>query len=320
MELIDYAHGITAIDTGFNRPLFDASHLIVREGEAAFVDTGTNFSVPNLLEALREKQLEPEQVKYVLLTHVHLDHAGGAGELMRHLPNATAVLDPRGARHMIDPTRIVAGAIGVYGEDVFHRAYGEIIPIPEARVAKADDGERLSLGDSELLFLHTEGHCRHHYCIYDERADALFTGDSFGVSYGEFDTGQGQFIFPAITPTEFDPPAMLETIDRLMTFDAECAYLTHYSRVTELARMADDLRLWVEELVAIAERLEGSENRTARMTESIDALYIEKLTAHGVDMPLEQLRHLIEIDVRLNVAGIEVWLDRQAKRRARQAS
>src|SRR4030095_4351449 len=126
-DLLEFPDGITAIDTGVLRARFDASHLLVSGGRAAFVDTGTNDSVPRLLAALAVKGLAPEHVDYVLLTHVHLDHAGGAGSLMRALPKAIAVVHPRGARHMIDPAKLTEGAIAVYGEGEFRRTYGDIV-------------------------------------------------------------------------------------------------------------------------------------------------------------------------------------------------
>src|SRR5215471_20479487 len=135
--LYRHPHGITAIDTEYLYPGHAAAHLIEDSGHAAFVDVGTNSSVPYLLGALDELGIAREAVDYLLLTHVHLDHAGGAGALMRELPNARAVLHPRGAPHMIDPSRLVAGSRAVYGEERFAQFYGELVPIPRERVLVA---------------------------------------------------------------------------------------------------------------------------------------------------------------------------------------
>ena len=132
--MIDYGNGIGAVDTGFFRPNFDASYLVIENGRAAFVDVGTNHSVPLLLDALSQKNVSVDAVDYVILTHVHLDHAGGAGALMQKLPNARAVIHPRGARHMIDPSQLIAGATAVYGAEEIQRSYGTLMPIdPGAR-------------------------------------------------------------------------------------------------------------------------------------------------------------------------------------------
>src|SRR5690606_20624797 len=131
VRTIDFEHGVTAVDTDYVRPFLDASHLIVDKGRAAFVDTGVNDSVPLLLEALRQKDIDAGDVDFVFLTHVHLDHAGGAGLLMQHLPNAMALLHPRGARHMIDPGKLIKGSEAVYGTENLRQMYGEILPIDE---------------------------------------------------------------------------------------------------------------------------------------------------------------------------------------------
>ena len=136
--------GIVTIDTGYVRPRFCAAYLVVERGRAAFIDTGTSQSVPRLLAALDAHGLRPADVDWVIATHVHLDHAGGAGPLMRELPNATFAVHPDGARHMIDPSKLEASARAVYGED-YDRHHGPLVPIPEARLRSVADGEVLDL-------------------------------------------------------------------------------------------------------------------------------------------------------------------------------
>ena len=301
--------GITAIDTEYVRPLHDASHLLVDSGSAAFVDTGTNDSVPLLLDALARKAVDPADVRYVFLTHVHLDHAGGAGELMRHLPNARAVLHPRGARHMIDPTKLVQGSIAVYGEQAFCELYGEIRPIPAERVEVAADGQAFRLGSRELTCLHTEGHARHHYCLWDPASSGVFTGDSFGISYRELDTDAGAFIFPTTTPVQFDPDEAHKSIDRIMSFAPERAYLTHFSEVRDLPRLAADLHRRIDGFVAIARRHADAADRTRAMREALFGYMQAELEAHGFRPGEARLHELLDADVRLNTMGLEHWLD-----------
>ena len=233
--ITDFPAGITAIDTGYVRPSMTASHLIVEQGRAAFVDTGPNSAVPRLMAALEAKGLAPEDVDLVCLTHVHLDHAGGAGELMALLPNATAVLHPRGAPHMADPTRLESGSRAVYGDQAFEAMYGSIRAIPETRIRVVADDEQIELAGRPLRFLHTEGHARHHYCIHDPGARIIFSGDSFGLSYREFDTERGPFILPSTTPVHFDPEAAIASVRRLMSAEPEAIYLTHFSRIEDSA-------------------------------------------------------------------------------------
>lgn len=301
--------GITAIDTDHLRPLFDASHLVVENGRGAFVDTGANSSVPLLLATLARQDIDAGDIDYVFLTHVHLDHAGGAGLLMQSLPNAKAVLHPRGAPHMIDPARLIRGATAVYGADDFAALYGHIQPIEEDRVVVVGDGEEITLGGRPLYCLFAEGHARHHYVLHDPQSAAVFTGDSFGISYRELDTKNGEFIFPTTTPVHFDPPEAHKSIDRIMALDPEQLFLTHYSRVTDLPRLADDMHRRIDDFVALAERLAGKEDRTAKMQDAMFDYFVGELRVHGYKGGPEEVRAIVDIDVTLNTMGLEFWLD-----------
>lgn len=312
--IVDYEHGISCIDTEFhNRLQLDASHLIVDSGEAAFVDVGSNYSIPVLMAALERKGIAPEQVRYVCVTHVHLDHAGGAGEIMRQLPNATLVVHPRGAKHMIDPRALYEGAKAVYGEEEMQRTYGQLLPVPEARVKTVGDGERLPLGGRELLFLDTPGHAYHHYSIIDEEAGVGFSGDTFGLSYRQLDTARGAFIFPTTTPIHFDPEAAHASIDRLMSYDLGAMYLTHFSRVEELPRLAADMHAGLDRLVEIALAHEqGGAERFERISGDIRAWLGERLREHGCRLSESEIDGVVGMDVLLNTQGLIVWLDRRA--------
>lgn len=311
-RLTRFDHGITAVDTDYYRPHFDASHIIQEGGEAAFVDTGTTHSVPHLLAALDELGIPREAVRYVLLTHVHLDHAGGAGELMRHLPEAECIVHPRGARHMVDPAKLIAGTQAVYGEEAFRRMYGEIPGIPEQRVRESEDGMVLRLGDRRLTLFDTPGHAKHHYCIFDDRPHAVFTGDTFGVSYRELDTNRGEFILPATTPVHFDPEAYHQSVDRILSFEPNACFLTHYSRVTEVERLARDLHGELEVFVRIAEEHAGATDRVNAIEQALVAHQAERLEAHGISKPRDAAEKVLGMDLQLDAQGIDVWLQKRA--------
>lgn len=308
LRTTEFPHGITAIDTDYHRPWFDASHLIIDSGRAAFVDTGTSHSVPMLLEALAEKGLSPEAVDYVLLTHVHLDHAGGAGELMKHLPEAVCVVHPRGARHMIDPAKLIAGTKAVYGEQAFREMYGEIPPIPAERVRESEDGMTLRLGERTLTLFDTPGHAKHHYCIFDDRPHAVFTGDTFGVSYRELDTGEGEFILPTTTPVHFDPEAYHASVDRIMSFAPNACFLTHYSRVTDLDKHAQTLHREIDAFVAIARQNRDVDDRVSAIERDLIQHQAERLAEHGVKGPDHMARELLGMDLQLDAQGLDHWL------------
>jgi len=309
-----YPGGVRAVDTGLLRPEMAASFLVTERGRAAFVEAGTAHSTPGLLAALKEAGRSPDEVDWVIVTHVHLDHAGGAGRLMRQLPNATLVVHPRGTRHMIDPSRLVKGATAVYGERAFAEQFGEIVPVPEERVRIAGEGDRIELAGRPLEFMDTPGHAKHHFCVWDERTRGWFTGDTFGLSYREFDTGTGPFLFPTTTPIDFDPEAMHESVNRLLSFAPECVYLTHYGRVDDPAALAPDLHRRIDAIAAIGERhADAGGNREARIRSDMEHWLLEELAAHGVSLPEDEQRRLLAMDLDLNAQGLDVWLSRREK-------
>lgn len=303
-------HGIHTIDTGFVRPQFDAAYLLVENSRGAFIDCGTNFAVPRMLAALDAAGLVPEDVDWLILTHVHLDHAGGAGELIAQLPNARLVVHPRGARHMIDPAQLWAGASAVYGEAVMEQTYGRLRPIPAERVVEAPDGFVVNLAGRPLRCIATPGHAKHHLAVYDARANVCFTGDVFGLSYREFDTENGPFILPTTSPVQFDPVALHASIDRLLALQPVAVYLTHYGRVADLARLGADLHTQIDAMVGLAHAANGHPDRHRVLMDSLTDLYAARAMAHGWMHGREALWQLLGMDIELNAQGLAVWLDR----------
>jgi glyoxylase-like metal-dependent hydrolase (beta-lactamase superfamily II) len=308
-RLTRFADGITAVDTEYVRPQMDASHVVAAGGRAAIVDTGPNTAVPLILAALDELGLAPETVDYLFLTHVHLDHAGGAGALMRALPNATAIVHPRGAPHMIDPSKLIAGTRAVYGDELYSQLYGEILPIATERLKIAQDGARFDLAGRSFECVHTPGHALHHLAVVDHGAEGIFTGDTFGLSYREFDTMRGAWIMPTTTPTQFDPGQLKASIIRLMQFRPRRLYLTHYSEVGECARLANDMVDAIDEFVRIARASGGDQGR---MTFDLRRWAHEGLREHGCKLSGAQIDAILNKDFELNAAGLVAWLAREA--------
>jgi glyoxylase-like metal-dependent hydrolase (beta-lactamase superfamily II) len=252
-------------------------------------------------------------VDYVIPTHVHLDHAGGAGELLRHLPNARLVIHPRGARHMVDPSRLNAGATAVYGEDQMERLFGRVVPVPPERVLEAGDGDEVHFNGRPLRFLDTPGHARHHFCVVDEVGDGIFTGDTFGLSYRWFDTARGPFVLPTTTPVQFEPEALHASVDRLVAEGLGYMYLTHYSRVGDLARLQGDMHELIDRYVEMARtHADAGESRHGILCEEMMQLMLRRLRDHGCSLSETEIRELLGPDVDLNVQGLEVWLDKAA--------
>lgn len=303
-------HGIHTIDTGFVRQQFDAAYLVVEGDRAAFIDCGTNYSIPRMLAALDAAGLTPAHVDWLILTHVHLDHAGGAGELLSRLPQAQLVVHPRGARHMIDPSQLWAGASAVYGEAVMDETYGRLRPVPAERVVEAPDGHVVNLAGRPLVCLDTPGHARHHNAIHDRKANVCFTGDTFGLSYRDLDTDKGPFIIPTTSPVQFDPDALHASIDRLLALRPEAMYLTHYGRVEDVQRLGADLHAQIDAMVTLAREADGREDRHEVLKASLADLYTQRAEAHGWLQGRDALEALVlGMDITLNAQGLEVWLD-----------
>ena len=310
IDIHEYAGGVLAIDSGFAREDLAACYLLEADTEVAFIEVGTNSSTPRLMRLLEMRGWQPEDVRYVIVTHVHLDHAGGAGSLMQLLPNATLLAHPYGARHLIDPARLEAGARAVYGDALFDRMYGTLIPIPESRTQTMDDGSSVTLGNRTLSFMDTPGHARHHFCVHDSLTNGYFSGDTFGLSYREFDTELGAFLFPTTTPVQFDPEALKASVRRLMASKPDHMYLTHFGRVSELDRLAADMLEGVDKLVEMAMKYKDVPDRTEQLTSAMIDWLMQRLRQHGCTLSDERCMEILGLDVKLNVQGIEVWLDK----------
>jgi len=307
----EYTGGVVVIDADFHREHMAACYLVEAGTEVAFIEVGTNSSTPRLMKVLEHRGWKPEDVTYVIVTHVHLDHAGGAGSLMQLCPNATLLVHPYGARHMIDPAKLEAGSRVVYGDEMFERIYGTLIPVEEERVRIMEDGDSVTLGNRQLSFMDTPGHARHHFCVYDSLTNGWFTGDTFGLSYREFDTENGAILFPTTTPIQFDPEPLKESVRKLVAVAPDYMYLTHYGRVDDVQRLSKMMIDGVDTLVRIAGQFEDADSRTQKIETAMRDWLMDGLEKHGVKLAKDRCLELLESDIKLNTAGIEIWLDRR---------
>ena len=303
--------GIWCIDTGYHQPHYDAAYLLVDSGRAAFFDTGTNFSVPRLLATLQAIGLDRDAVDWVIPSHVHLDHAGGAGLLMRELPAARLLLHPRGLRHLVDPSALQQAVLAIYGAEAVARDYGTLLPVPAERITTTEDGMVLTLGTRRLEFAHTPGHAQHHHCLWDERSGGWFAGDTFGVSYRGFDTALGAWIIAISTPVQFDPPALRASVQRLLARQPRCMYLTHYGRVGDIGRLGTELLQGIDQLVALGQATPAGPGRDQRLRDALQKQYQADARAHGCTLGDTAVAQALDLDLTLNAQGLGIWLDRQ---------
>ncbi len=307
---------IITIDCNYVMPRIAAAYLIRCGDQACFVDNNTNYSVPALLAALKENGYSPGQVSHIIITHVHLDHAGGTGLLLTHCPNAVVVAHPRAAPHVIDPSRLVKSAQQVYGEDNFRKLYGEILPVPEKRVVIPADGEVIKVGDKSLQFIYTRGHANHHFSIYEQSTNSIFTGDSFGIAYPMLQGGSKSFLFPSTTPTDFDAAEARISYDKILASGAERAYPTHFDVWTDMRGGYTMLNGYLDQIESLYNSLltaADSEQIPALARAGFDAFFAGELAARGITLS-QQEKEVLEMDIDLNAQGIAFAAARARKK------
>ena len=310
--VIDYSHGISVVDSVYDRTLQTAIHIVIEGGRAAIVDTGTSHAAPRVLAALAAKGISPRQVDYVVLTHIHLDHAGGAGQLMALCPDARLTVHPRGVRHMADPSRLIEGTVAIYGAETTRRIYGDILPVPQQRILETPEGAAVSLAGRQFTFIDAPGHARHHVVVRDEASGHLFGGDSFGLSYRELDREGRQFVFPTCSPVQFDAAALHRTVDRMLALSPPAIYVAHYGQVRGVERLGADLHRLIEALVGVAQQADGAGGtRLERIKQGIVRLLLAERELQGWTLSAEALLDLFALDIELNAQGLEVWLEAQ---------
>jgi glyoxylase-like metal-dependent hydrolase (beta-lactamase superfamily II) len=294
------------------QPGFVACYLRVSGDECAFIETNTAHTVPILLAALEKHGLAREDVRYVIVTHAHLDHAGGAGALMKACPRATLLAHPRAARHLIEPSKLVASATSVYGAERFQALYGVIEPIPAARVQALEDGATVLLGDATLRFLHTRGHAKHHFVVHDPAMSTVFTGDTLGLVYPRLQR-DGLFALISSSPTDFEPEEARKSLDRIVALKTDTAHLTHFGAVRDVVGVATQLRRWVDRSERWLEEAVKSTGPMAdvqaHIRQGTRAAIAEQATSLGLVLTDDDWKFLA-VDVDLNAQGIAFAAER----------
>ena len=303
MNVVD---GISVIDSEYYSKDFAAIYLLKQKNKVIIIETGTNYSVPYVKEALSQIGLSFSDVSYVIPTHVHLDHAGGAGLLMMQCQNAALVVHPRGARHLIDPSKLVAGAKAVYGENKFKEYYGEIFPIDANRVIQADDNFILDFDGRELRFIDTPGHARHHFCIWDKATKSMCTGDTFGISYRDLDHQDELYILPSTSPVQFDPEALIQSINRIMEFKPERVCLTHFSAIKPTKKATNKLIESIHFVSNLAIKYADKNDSESIIYKKMMDYFLEGLNEIGFQNN-DYAKDRLSLDVLINTQGLIYW-------------
>ena len=306
VNLMSVVDGISVIDSEYYSKDYAAIYLLKQKSKVIIIETGTNYSVPHVKVALSQIGLSFSDVSYVIPTHVHLDHAGGAGLLMMQCQNAALVVHPRGARHLIDPSKLVTGAKAVYGENKFKEYYGEIFPIDANRVIQADDNFILDFDGRELRFIDTPGHARHHFCIWDKATKSMFTGDTFGISYRDLDHQDELYILPSTSPVQFDPEALIQSINRIMEFKPERVCLTHFSAIKPTKKATNKLIESIHFVSNLAFKYADKNDSESIIYKKMMDYFLEGLNEIGFQNN-DYAKDRLSLDVLINTQGLIYW-------------
>jgi glyoxylase-like metal-dependent hydrolase (beta-lactamase superfamily II) len=297
-------------------PRFTACYLRVAGDECAFIEAHTAHATPRLLAALGAHGKRPEDVRYVVVTHAHLDHAAGAGALLAKCPNATLLAHPRTARHLVDPDKLVRGAKAVYGEDRFRALYGEVPPIPEGRVRALGDGEAFELGGATLTVWETFGHAFHHFVVDDPATETVYTGDTFGLVYPDLQR-HGRFAIPSTSPTGFDAAEARRSLDKVLALGERTVCPTHFDGYDDAKTIAAQLRRFIDRAEAWVEGAasEGARHKDEGKSEGggaddvagteawFAAQWWKAIAEEGPKLDAEE-RAFLKFDVELNSQGL----------------
>jgi len=306
LNVSNIADGISVIDSGYFSKDFAAIYLLRQGNEVAIIETGNKYSATNVQKALKMDGLSFSDVAYIIPTHVHLDHAGGAGELMNRCQNAQLIVHPRGARHMINPSKLIEGAMAVYGEENFNKLYGEIIPIDSSRVIEADDNFILDFEGRELKFIDTPGHARHHFCVWDKQTESMFTGDTFGISYRDLDKENEVYIFPSTSPVQFDPEALIKSIYKIMEYKPQRVCLTHFAAIKPTQKVVDQLIDGIHFVSNLAKQYATENDAELIIQDEMMSYFLKGIEKIGND-DLEFCRDRLKLDVKINTQGLIYW-------------
>lgn len=273
------------IDThDLNRKERTSAYLLIDE-KIALIETSASPSVPYIIEGLNELQITLDDIDYVIVTHIHLDHAGGAGLFLQSCPKAKLVVHPRGAGHMVDPTRLIASAKAVYGEE-FQRLFDPIVPVAPERIMEARHCDILSLGNHQLTFYHTEGHAKHHVSMHYSATNRMFVGDTTGVCYPELADEAIDLIIPSTSPNQYDPDTMEQSIQLYEKLNVQELYFGHYGAYQNPTEAYRQVRYWTPLFLVEGEKALASPGTLAQQAKLLDtrlqALLHQYLQRNGI--------------------------------------
>jgi glyoxylase-like metal-dependent hydrolase (beta-lactamase superfamily II) len=313
---IDLGHGVSLIDVYDLGVAQRTGTYVLHEEELTIIETSASPSIPYLLKGLEMLGLEAKNIKNIIVTHIHLDHAGGVGLLLEQCPNANVFVHPKGKRHLADPSRLIQGAKAVYREK-FDELFNPILPVPEERLFAMEDGDTIQIGENRTLtFLHTPGHANHHFSIYDSRSKGVFTGDTIGVFYPQLLEYGLEFYLPSTSPNQFNPEAMLDSAERLENLNLERVYFGHFGMSENPSAVFEQLKQWLPKFVEAGEKMMNEqpnssfEEKTNAVFNSLFAMVRAFLDEQHIPREAD-VYEIIRLDLNVCAMGIVDYLQKR---------
>ncbi|MDR3279415.1 MAG: MBL fold metallo-hydrolase [Synergistaceae bacterium] len=312
VEVTDYKNGIYNVDSGYEGGGVASIYIARDSGRAAIIDTAHNAAIEPMRAAMRELGISGGDVDYIFITHVHLDHVGGAGIFANEFPNSRVVVHKRGARHLINPEKLVKGATDVYGEETMERLYGTVLPVPEDRIDIPEDGDEFRVGGRTIICMDTPGHARHHMAYHDADTNSVFTGDSFGMSYLELRRPDNIGVMLTTSPVQFDPEAMRSSMKRIEALGPEFLYPTHFGQMPCDDDVKSSLYRQIDRFVELAENTDGD---LPKIREGFKKLFAKERDIQNCPCFTDESCRLMGIPMELNAQGLAIWYAKDRNRK-----
>ncbi len=304
--------GVTAIDTVMAGERELNAVYLLNGSEPCLVEAGPGADHDRLVSALDALGVGPGDIAHIVVTHIHMDHAGGAGALLDRYPRAAVWVHEAGARHLVDPERLIASTARTYGEQRMRSLFGDMLPIPAERVHAVADGDRIVMGGRALDVVHTPGHASHHIAVQDDASGAMFTGEAIG-SYLPWAT----CFRPALPPPDVDVDAALRSIVRMRRRSPTALLTSHFGAVPDPAaafeRASERIRTWADDVRAI---LEDDPAATERIVITALTERARREFEHDAGRPFERDRYDVLGSIRMNAHGLARYWRKRWEREA----
>lgn len=302
---------IDTMDLGL--PERTGCYVLTENDGATLIETSASPSKPYIEKGLTALGLGLKDIKRIILTHIHLDHAGGAGLFAASCPDAKIIVHPKGIRHLANPARLIEGAKVVYG-DRFDDLFDPILPIPLDQMEALTHEEQVKLSsDRTLTFLDHPGHAKHHYGIFDSLTKGMFVGDTIGIHYKAFEDRGDPLFLPSTSPNQFDPEAMRASMVSVQSYKPERLYFGHYSMSENVNEAFRQVSLWLDLFLEATETVLKKNGNHETLVQTLSDLVYTKSSAAKLPKGHAE-RQIIDLDLQVSAMGLLDYFHRQARR------